>query len=322
MSTETTWRDIRALRANPPGLAQEAARRDVFTAALQQAEELHEAASVSGYASRPLPLFYAVSQGGRAIAAARRKSEDWELSGHGLKARTESPVGSTRLSPQSGAFRTLSEVTNSAEIGEGVTLAALVATLPELDRLLSSPVSHPKALGLELEYEHALGEHAILVPPFGHLAIYCGPEANLTDEDARRAAMEKLLGPYGRATGWGIASGIRYSAGRPCIALGWPVEDEKGQRGYRALETVATQVGEHFYLRPTLGPRDGEVSLLMTWWAALLALSSLARYEPSHWRAAIDVDASRDGVALQEILDVALQRVPELLYEALVEAPT
>lgn len=213
-------------------------------------------------------------------------------------------------------------MTNSAEIEVDVTLAALTATLPELDRSLSSPAPNPRALRLELEYEHAFGEHAMLVPPYGHLAIYCGPEANLTGEKERRAAMEELMRPYGRAAGWGIAPGIRYSAGRPCIALGWPVEDEKDQRGYRALETVATKVGEYFYLRPTLGLWDGEISLLMTWWAALLALSSLARYEPSHWRAAIDVDASWDGVALQEILDVALQRVPELLYEALVETPT
>jgi hypothetical protein len=157
-----------------------------------------------------------------------------------------------------------------------------------------------------------------MVPPYGPLAIYCGWEANLRSEDERREAMEELLSSHGGATGWGIVPNIRYSAGRPCIALAWPIEEE-GQRGYKALETVATVVGERFYLRPTLGADGGEITLLMTWWATLFALSSLARYEPGKWRAAIDVDTSSDAVALQEIFDVALERIPELIYEALAE---
>jgi hypothetical protein len=201
-------------------------------------------------------------------------------------------------------------------LGKGVTLAALVATLPEVGRSLSAPTPPPVALGLELEYETALGEHAMLVPPYGHLAIYCGLEANLRQEQERQDAMAALLAPYVRAAGWGIVPSIRYSAGRPCVALAWPVEQD-GQRGYKALESVTTRVGERFYLRPTLGENEEEVSLLMSWWATLLGLSSLARYEPARWRAAIDVDKSVDGVALQEILDVGVERVPELLYGAL-----
>ena len=50
------------------------ARLHVFQAALTQAEELWEAASAVGAASRPLPLFYCLSQAGRAICAA------WTLS--------------------------------------------------------------------------------------------------------------------------------------------------------------------------------------------------------------------------------------------------
>ena len=46
------------------------ARRQVFQSALAQAEELWDAAAVVGAASRPLPLFYCVSQAGRAVCAA------------------------------------------------------------------------------------------------------------------------------------------------------------------------------------------------------------------------------------------------------------
>jgi hypothetical protein len=55
----------------------------------------------------------------------------------------------------------------------------------------------------------------------------------------------------------------------------------------------------------------------MTWWAALLALASLARYEPAAWRAALDVDRSSVAVLLEQVLDVAHEQLPELLLAAL-----
>jgi hypothetical protein len=131
--------------------------------------------------------------------------------------------------------------------------------------------------------------------------------------------MADLLKPYERAKGWAIQPGIRYSGGFPCIALTWPLEDADGQRGYKALEVVATRVGDRFYLRPTLGESGGETSILMTWWAVLLALSSLARYEPARWQKALDIDQSSVAATLEEILNVAQERVPSLLYEALTE---
>jgi hypothetical protein len=58
-------------------------RKRTFRAALQQFEELLGAAETVGSASRPLLLFYALSQAGRAITAARG-SMPWELRRHGL----------------------------------------------------------------------------------------------------------------------------------------------------------------------------------------------------------------------------------------------
>jgi hypothetical protein len=76
---------IRASRAEPPGLAQEEQRRAVYGPALSQFEELMGAADAASAQTRPLALFYALSQGGRAIAAARLQG-DWRLKGHGLEA--------------------------------------------------------------------------------------------------------------------------------------------------------------------------------------------------------------------------------------------
>lgn len=318
MRSEGTWREIRALRADPPGLAgQNKRRRRVFSAALQQAEELHDAAAHCGFSSRPLTLFYALSQGGRAIAAAKATDSSWQFSGHGLETKFDSEeVLEARVVPSGhGAFQVISEATLSPTLVRGLSLAELLATLPDVSNHVALD-PHPQSLRLELEYESTLGEHAILVPPYGSLAIYCGPEASLPG-DRHLEAMAKLLEPCGRTKGWGIVPSVRYSSGRPCIALTWQLEDGEGQRGHRAIDDVATQAGDYFYLRPTLGVDNGEITILMTWWAALLALSSLARYEPAAWRAALDVDDSSVAVLLEHVLDVAQVRLPELLLAAL-----
>lgn len=199
-----------------------------------------------------------------------------------------------------------------------VSLGALAATLPELSGP-AIPTTHPAALRLELEYDATLGEYSKLAPPHGSVAIYAGPEATLPSDGRCEQAMATLLEPYTKARGWVILPGIRYSGGFPCVALTWPLEDSKGRRTHKALSAVATQVGHNFYLRPSLGKDGSEVSILMTWWAILLGLSSLARYEPARWQKALDVDHSSAAAALEEVLDVAQDRIPSLLYEALTE---
>ena len=79
------WSLIRETRSARPGRAlDDTERAAVYGSALQQFEELMRAAETTGYASRPLPLFYAISQAGRAVAAAHA-DEPWILSGHGLR---------------------------------------------------------------------------------------------------------------------------------------------------------------------------------------------------------------------------------------------
>jgi hypothetical protein len=65
-------------------LKSSAERRDTFAAAMQQFEELLHAAKIVSSATRPLPLYYALNQAGRAIGAVHA-AVPWELRGHGLK---------------------------------------------------------------------------------------------------------------------------------------------------------------------------------------------------------------------------------------------
>jgi hypothetical protein len=78
--TGTAVRDLRALRYDPPGYAKQGARRTTFQSALEQCEQFHAAAHGAGYATRPVQLFYALSQAGRAIVAAspRLGNQAWE----------------------------------------------------------------------------------------------------------------------------------------------------------------------------------------------------------------------------------------------------
>ena len=72
-----------------------------------------------------------------------------------------------------------------------------------------------------------------------------------------------------------------------------------------------------FYLRPVLGPDDRVPSLLMTWWAVLLALSQLARYVPATWTAALDRDSSPLAIPIETALRTARRVMPQLVLHAL-----
>jgi len=53
------------------------------------------------------------------------------------------------------------------------------------------------------------------------------------------------------------------------------------------------------------------------WWALLLGLSRLVRYYPAVWVRAIDLDESILGSPLRQVLDVAIERVPARVLDAL-----
>jgi len=66
-----TWTMLRQTRHAPPGYASSAgSRRSTYRAALEQAEQMFAAAVQVSVATRPLQVFYGLSQGGRAVTAA------------------------------------------------------------------------------------------------------------------------------------------------------------------------------------------------------------------------------------------------------------
>src|ERR1700744_1023636 len=104
----TATRDLRAFRYDPPGYAKRGARQTTFQSALEQCEQFLAAARPAGYATRPVQLFYALSQAGRAIVAAspRIGNQDWKIHGHGLAAFTDttSAADVTITAAETGMF--------------------------------------------------------------------------------------------------------------------------------------------------------------------------------------------------------------------------
>src|SRR5690242_12982400 len=134
------WRAIRRGRADPPALAAEHEdRKSVFQSALAQAEELWDAATVAGPASRPLPLFYCVSQAGRAVCAAWTRADEWRPRHHGLRRRESDATApearaldyaAAVTSQPLGIYTMVAEATASSTFEGFATVADLWASLP------------------------------------------------------------------------------------------------------------------------------------------------------------------------------------------------
>ncbi len=132
---------LRATRAAPPGHAAKAEeRRALFSAALQQAEDLFDAARAVGPFARPIPLFYAMSQAGRAVAAAWNQDK-WQVSGHGLTQDRGAQewraggIGKFRIKPQEtkGVFGAVADALGAQALTGGAEVGALWSALPSQD---------------------------------------------------------------------------------------------------------------------------------------------------------------------------------------------
>lgn len=350
-----TWQAIRALRAAPSAAAaKHADRRRTFGASLRQAEELAEAAQVAGYAARPLPLFYSLSQAGRAIAAAHLPTR-WILRGHGLRVspKAQPPLEATVEPMGSGgdSFSGVASAVGSPLLNGRVTLGNYGLRIP----ICGTSLSHrAQDLGRERSRSrlacntwcgppHPLGEadpdpEKSPVGTGGMLSVSVDLPGDTGVEIANALKpYPTLRGAFGlkQGTAGGERAGatdrvIRGEAlgrDRATIALEAPTEMMMAElwRRQRALVSIV-EIDERqpTYPAPTLvgfalpemagGPSPFP---LLLWWALLLGLSSLARYEPAAWTAAIDLDASELAVGLERVLDVAAERVPARILQSL-----
>jgi hypothetical protein len=305
-------RRIRALRAMPPGGASnDDVRRRVFSAALGQFDELLDAASSVGPASCPLPLYYALNQASRAIAASLQQPDrPWQAHRHGLS--ISGPDGSrlqgTTISPQQrkpGTFDILAEGIRAPGLTAETALANIWAAVPGLDKP-GLGAGCPRALPLEFDSSSPS-------PVSAWLRRLPGLPANEAGRDQLAAHIAET---YPQASQGLTVQSIEPDG--PANAVKAEIAWRSPDGTWRTVYTAATPYLWHtsLWLIPRLSSGDVLPPLLL-WWCLLQALSSLARYHPAEWTAALDPDSSQFAVSIEKALATGLAVIPRLVLVTL-----
>jgi hypothetical protein len=309
-------RNIRGTRADPPGLAaKDSERRAIYGAGLEQFEQLLEASQRIPPSARPLPLFYALSQAGRAIVAARGDCP--RIESHGLSQDRQSPQRSkllhrkikrTASRSSTDAFGAVSRALDSPDIDDSVEIGALWVALPGTHRVPEDDWCESWRTALSVLDETNQQAIQLGMTVIRAMSFSGNPYLNALESLAGRypsipedARMRPLAGNADVSPGnWGLA--ITWKATGPLDAVAYA--DPSEPNGSRNL-------------LPTLPGQDSVLNPLMTWWILLFGLSIFARYEPELWMEALDVDHSSLAVPLESVLQRALVAVPALLHEEL-----
>lgn len=325
-----SWQQLRALRSQPPGLASSGDRRHTFTAALEQAEQLLHTAAQMGSETRPINLFYGLSQGARAVAAALDPNADtWRLRGHGIEQDTslDRPIPSIRVKDtpeERGSFTRVARILGSPSLPTAVELGDLLAALP-LNVPESTWSDRPRAVLVE-HLPQSNGAWLTTSPlVFGRTQGWpILPGITEMPIEERQAQLAKYIDDY-YPTLRGLDpmpeqhGQLAVFNGQMQFVLRLVADGQVGADFIREqmLYSRTVTVAGNEYAIPTFGGAARPCHPTVILWACLWAMSMLARYEPVRWAKLLDVDASGDAVGLEEVLDDALTMVPWALADAL-----
>ncbi|MGW6783553.1 YaaC family protein [Streptomyces sp. NPDC054987] len=334
---EEVWRELRGLRSGVPGPARSnSQRRSVFIASLEQAQQFTEAAMSAGPATRPVQIFYALSQFGRAISAASTlvSGADWRLKGHGIGTKNldaSKGLASVGVTPHAkgslpGVAKALGARPFDADVE--LTLAALWPLIPETERV---PLPGAREVStLSVNPTRVVQDGA---ERWVRLHLHPVSSQVRVKAEADRAALEEFLSRYPSLKGWArdalpnpsaAAWGQADGLGGEHLEISVPIEqgipqyEDEGRATARARATAYRGPNDLFVF-PSVGAMGDQVHPLLVWWAVLFGLSILARYEPEHWASIIDIDQSADANAVEHVLEQALAVVPHLALRAIQE---
>jgi hypothetical protein len=321
---DETFFFIRRTRARPPGHAGDDARRDTYGTALEQFEELLGAAATASPGVRPLPLFYALSQAGRAIAAAYL-AHDWKLHGHGISCGELSVDNVLQLEikpwkdadrSEPDSFHSVTQATACEAPTEAMKLGALWSALPQVSRLIADVPEVKQWPDALVVLEH---DDEVMSPLWDPTRVKAGLLS--TRYPIGSFALENALDRYpnsgcvvARRTDGSIAQ--FHTPRGPVLDIYWPADtpDLPGRR--TTLDRIAPSApGGDRWWRPRVG--GAEMNDLMMWWALLFGLSMLARYEPAGWNGMLDLDHNPIAAHLIRLMDAAVDVVPELVLRVL-----
>ncbi|GAA1096209.1 YaaC family protein [Nocardiopsis metallicus] len=330
MDSDEEWAGLRATRAAPPAPAQQSAdRKATYQFALEQAEQLFRQARLASPATRPLTLFYGLSQAGRSIAAAAANApgDEWKLKGHGIGTTASTlsgPLENVQVhTDKNGSFVRLSELLESPlwSKADQVRLHVLWDSVPEAGRWSLRPDTSTWTRPLHVDVS-SIGDGGssrptTMVRPLPPSLI------STTDHETLHAFLRSYPDTRGCAynvLGQDSESRPSYQPshdGTGSLVLQWPelkAERYQNRRDFVCARTRSYRGEEFFFPTPVSGSDRG-IHPLMAWWAVLFTLSILARYQPVEWARHIDVDNSEYAVPIEELLRAALTVLPELIVE-------
>jgi hypothetical protein len=333
---EAVWGKLRGTRWNPPqAAAADPARRRTYVFALEQAEQMFRAAAGTGVATRPLLVFYGLSQAGRAIAAAAASAGagGWELEGHGITCLSQTlrgPLPAVRVQAgkegSTGSFVRLSELLGSPlwPRAEPLTLSLLWDLLP--DNWLTSLDDTSKSRRTPLYLDHEALDpdpHPLASVPVAYFPPWLVSAADGRALDSYLRAFPDAP-PCDSYHGDGrephsVPDFTRHHDGWGELVINWRLPGGPGgledKLGF--VRSMTRLYDGARWLFPAAGAADRSLHPLMAWWAVLYTLSMLARYQPAEWAGHINIDESRHAVAVESLLKRAMSMVPALIAEAI-----
>ena len=215
MSRDQLWAQIRLLRVNPPGFASKGSRRNVFGSALRQSEELFRSAELLSPATRPINIFYGLSQAARALAASGiQDSRGWQVRGHGIThdggfERSLSSIQFTETAEPRGAYTSIADLLGSPRSSASTPLVNALAAFP-LAPSGASWIDLPRPLALKHVPMGIDGVHLVMSQHF-----YAKTRGWPTPPHEIRANREAL-------TAWASAYLTKYF---PSLSSGSPFPD-------------------------------------------------------------------------------------------------
>lgn len=352
------WQQLRTLRSSPPGRAASGHRRETFSAALEQAEQLLASARTVGVATQPILTFYGVSQIGRAVAAASTilSNKEYRLRAHGLTdgSLDIAPSAFTSITVRgdaSGSFPTVAAALKACSLHTETTIGELWGLIPDGDRFAFEGIGDRRPLTITFDNAQRFSDPGVIrcrverlplstlassLPPAELHGLLTSPST-----DPQRIQQQQSL-----LSGWlrlypGLSDArIGYSSPLASLASS-PI-----QPVYVTMDSIAVmqvplvlakdaQVEPEWAMElraptyhsahrayPDLDECGRAADPFLLWWAVLYVLSRLARYEPRVWERLISVEQSAYAVALEYLLDEAQIAIPELAIAAIERAST
>lgn len=330
MNAAESWRAIRTIRAEPRGLLAGTLRRDAerrreFHMALEQAQQQFAAAEKIGYESRPLNLFYGLSQAGRALAAGspllgRGTARPWRATGHGLKYDVTVPTGvlATPIRQDQGArdlFSLVSLAISSPLDFGAIEFGAAINQLVDYTMVFREPEGYPRPI-----FDAHVYASSNEFPLELEVAVPDLPNGNETTPNEVREVFHAYPPLRGLTVVEDGSGAVRWSHNKGRCFVVIDSDDSLvrrgGPHGMRELRGY-TNYRRSAVLMPSAGESDESLRPLTAWWVALYALSMLARYAPSKWTQALSLSDSQIASRIEFLLDAAVEAVPELFWAEL-----